>query len=349
MTDLLALTASLVDIASVSHHERDLVDDLEDMFSEVKHLDVTRVGDNLVARTELGREARVLLAGHTDTVPPQGNENSRILGDRLYGVGACDMKGGLAVMLDLARRIGQPCVDVSYVLYACEEVAGRHSGLAELFAEVPELLDADLAILGEPTGGRIEAGCQGTLRARLRFNGERAHTARAWMGENAIHRLAPVLARIADYEPRRPIIDGCQFHEALQAVSIEGGVALNVVPDSAEVVVNYRFAPDQSVAQAVEEMRKLVGDVDEFEVTELAGGALPAVHQPLLERVIEKHGLEVHAKLGWTDVARFAEHRIPAVNFGPGQPELAHTSGEYVERSELDHTRMVLEDLLAGG
>ncbi|MFV1990463.1 MAG: succinyl-diaminopimelate desuccinylase [Acidimicrobiales bacterium] len=348
MTDLLALTASLVDISSVSHHERELVDDLEDMFGEIEHLDVTRVGDNLVARTELGRDTRVVLAGHTDTVPPQGNETSRILGDRLYGVGSCDMKAGLAVMLDLARRHGQPAVDVTYVLYAREEVAGVHSGLGELFREVPELLKADIAVLGEPTGGRIEAGCQGTMRARLRVNGQSAHTARAWMGDNAIHHLAPLLQRIADHEPRRPIIDGCQFHEALQAVSVEGGVALNVVPDSAEVVVNFRFAPDLSAVDAEKEMRSLVGAVDEFEVTEMSPGALPAAHQPLIERLVQNHQLEVHAKLGWTDVARFAKHGIPAVNFGPGQPELAHTSGEYVERAELDHTLLVLEDLLIG-
>ncbi len=346
MTDLLALTASLVDIASVSHHERELVDDLEDLFSEIEHLDVTRVGDNLVARTELGRDTRVVLAGHTDTVPPQGNATSRILGDRLYGVGSCDMKAGLAVMVDLARRHGQPAVDVTYVMYAREEVAGVHSGLGELFREVPELLAADLAILGEPTGGRIEAGCQGTMRALLRLFGQRAHTARAWQGRNAIHRLGPLLQRISEYEPRRPVIAGCQFHEALQAVTVDGGVALNVVPDSAELLVNFRFAPDRSAAEAEAEMRRLVGAVDEFEVTEMATGALPAVHQPLLERLIAKHDLAVHAKLGWTDVARFASHGIPAVNFGPGQPELAHTADEHVNRAELVQVSLVLEDLL---
>lgn len=349
MTDLLALTASLVDIASVSHHEGELVDYIESALGSMGHLDVTRVGNNLVARTELGMASRVVLAGHTDTVPPQGNEKALIVEDVLFGVGACDMKAGLAVVLDLAKRVSNLKVDTTYVFYACEEVAGVHSGLGELFAEVPELLQCDLAILGEPTAGVVEAGCQGTMRAKITMRGERAHTARAWMGENAIHRLAPVLERIASYEPRRPVLNGCQFHEALQVVSVDGGVALNVVPDSAEMIVNFRFAPDRDASQAEQEMRSLVGDVDGFEVTEMAPGAMPATTEPLLLAMIERHGLSVNAKLGWTDVARFGAHGLSAVNFGPGRPELAHTANEQVTRSELQLVSEVLQGLLTSG
>jgi succinyl-diaminopimelate desuccinylase len=337
--ELLALAAELVDIGSVSHHERAIADRIEHELRAVPHLQVDRVGDNVVARTQLGRASRLVLAGHTDTVPANGNERAVIDGDRLSGLGACDMKGTLAVMLELARGVTDPAVDVSYVFYACEEVASHHSGLGQLFDEAPELVAGDAAVLGEPTGGVVEAGCQGTLRLQVAMTGERAHTARAWMGTNAIHRLGEVLAILDRYEARRPVIDSCEFREALQAVFVEGGAAGNVVPDHALVVVNHRFAPDRTVAEAEAHVRDVLAPAlderDRVELVDQASAAAPGLDHPLLRALVAGAGGSVRAKLGWTDVARFAEAGIPATNFGAGDPEIAHTAGEWVERADL--------------
>jgi succinyl-diaminopimelate desuccinylase len=350
VTDLLALTADLVDIPSLSYEEAALADHLEAQLTDVPWLAVDRVGDNLVARTQLGRDQRLVLAGHTDTVPPNDNVGARVEGDTLWGLGAADMKGGLAVMLELARTVDAPCVDVTYVFYAREEVASQHSGLLELFEQRPDLLVGDAALLGEPTSAGLEAGCQGTMRLRITMGGARAHTARGWMGRNAIHRLGRVLATLEAYEARRPVIQGCEYREGLQAVFVEGGVAGNVVPDHAEAIVNHRYAPDRSAAEAEAHVREVLApdlaEGDAIEVVEVAGAAPPALDHPLIATLVERQGLEVRAKLGWTDVARFAEHGVPAANFGPGDPHLAHTADERVERDEIERVHAGLHDLL---
>jgi succinyl-diaminopimelate desuccinylase len=353
VTDLLALTAELVDVPSVSFHEGPLVDRLEGELSTLGHLEVTRVGDNLVARTSLGRPLRLLVVGHTDTVPADGNERARIDGDVLWGLGAADMKGGLAVALHLARTVTEPAVDVSYVFYAREEVAGRHNGLAELVRERPELLAGDCALLGEPTDGTIEAGCQGAIRFQVSVAGARAHTARPWMGRNAIHRLAPVLDALAGYEARCPTIDGCTYREAVQAVAVDGGVAGNVVPDRAVLVVHHRFAPDRTATEAQAWFRSYLsphlGDGDEITVLDVSPACPPSLGHPLLAALVERHALEVRAKLGWTDVARFAELGVPAVNFGPGDATLAHTRDERLARQPLERVAAALADLVTRG
>ncbi len=306
----------------------------------------------MVARTELGRARRVVLAGHLDTVPPFGDAPPRLEGDTLWGLGAVDMKGGVAVLLDLAATIRDPAVDVTYVLYACEEVASRHNALARLAATHPELLAADAAVLGEPTAGVVEAGCQGTMRAVFTVQGRRAHTARPWMGINAVHRLAPILGVLGRYEPRRVVLDGCEYTEQLQAVAVEGGVSGNVVPDRASVTINYRFAPQGDTASAERTLRDLVdgaldrGSGDAFEIVDAANGAPPALHHPVLASLVAATGAPPRAKLGWTDVATFARIGIPATNFGPGDPLLAHTSDEHVSRPELDRARDVLATML---
>lgn len=352
-TDLLELTAQLVSIPSVSFEEAPLVQVLEAELARLEHLELHRVGDNLVARTALDRDVRVVLAGHTDTVPANGNEQARIEGDTLWGVGSADMKGGLAVMLDLARRVPDPAVDVTYVFYAREEVAASHSGLGELFEARPELLEGDVAILGEPTDGEIEAGCQGTMRLRVSLTGERAHLARAWMGENAIHRLGPLLAAIADEVPRTPQLSGLDFHESLQVVRVEGGVAGNVVPDHVEIDLGHRFAPDRSPEQAERYVRSVLeahlGPGDSVELIDCSPAAAPAIEHPCISALIERHALAVRAKLGWTDVARFAAAGVPAVNLGPGRSQLAHTAQEHVERSSIERARAALEDLVRNG
>lgn len=351
--DLLALTAALIDIGSVSFHEGPITDALEAELAGLAHLETHRVGDNLVARTNLGRGRRIVLAGHTDTVPPAGNDRARIDGDTLWGLGASDMKSGVAVLLELARTITDPAADVSYVLYAREEVDSRHSGLKELAEVRPDLLEADVALLAEPTDGAIEAGCQGTLRVRATLAGERAHTARAWMGRNAIHRLAGVLDTLAGYEPRRPDVDGCEYREGLQAVAVTGGAAGNVVPDEAAVTVNHRFAPDRTEAEAEAHVRAVLapalGPGDAVELVDSAPAARPGLGDPLLAALAERNRLEVRAKLGWTDVAFFAARGVPASNFGPGDPLLAHTRDEHVRRAPIESAYNALTDLLVNG
>jgi succinyl-diaminopimelate desuccinylase len=351
--DLLARTAALVDIASPSRSEAAIVDVLEAELRSIAHLEVTRVGDNLVARTDLGRPQRLIFAGHTDTVPAADNATARIDGDRLFGVGSSDMKGGLVVMLELARSVTDPAVDCTFVFYAREEIASAESGLGELFELRPDLLDGDAAILGEPTDALIEAGCQGTLRFRLTLHGARAHTARAWMGRNAVHRLAAVLNVLAEYEPRQPVIDGCRFHEALQAVAIEGGVAGNVVPDVAVLTINFRFAPDRTMVDAEAHVRGLFApmleDGDSLELVDASDAAAPGLDHPLLASLAQRAGGEVLAKLGWTDVSRFAARGIPAVNFGPGDNTVAHTAGEYLDRAPLDKVWSVVHALVTEG
>jgi succinyl-diaminopimelate desuccinylase len=346
MTDLLDLTSELVDIPSVSHHEAAISDHVAGLLAPVSWLDLTRVGHNVVARTRLGRSERLVLAGHLDTVPPNGNERARVDGDVLWGLGAADMKGGVAVLVELARSVPAPAVDVTYVFYECEEVESRFNGLERLFQERPDLLEADAAVLAEPTAGRVEAGCQGTMRVEVTMAGTRAHAARGWKGRNAIHRLAPVLGTLSAYEGRRVVLDGCEFREGLQAVRVAGGVAGNVVPDLAVLTLNHRFAPDRAPEEAEAHVREVVGPVDGFEVADCSPAAAPSLGHPLLRALLDLTGEAPRAKLGWTDVARFATRGIPATNFGPGDPNLAHCAGERVTRADVGHAYGVLHSLL---
>ena len=354
MTDLLAFTAELVDIPSVSHHEEAIADHVEGLLRAVPWLEVDRLGHNVVARTHLGRAHRLVLAGHLDTVPPNGNERARVEGDVLWGLGAADMKAGCAVILELARTVPEPACDVTYVLYECEEVEARHNGLRRLLAERPELVAGDAAVLGEPTGAVVEAGCQGTLRIAVTLAGERAHTARPWTGTNAIHRLAPLLERAAAYEGRHPVLDGCEFAEALSAVRVEGGVAGNVVPDLATVHLNHRYAPDRTADEALAVLRAyLVPAIDEqsgdtVELLDFADGAAPGLDHPLLAGLVAGAGGAPRAKLGWTDVAFFSARGIPATNFGPGDPAVAHSAGEHVDRGQLEAVFAALASVLGG-
>ena len=351
--ELLARTAELVGIPSVSHGEAVIADHVEGILRGVPWLTVERVGENVVARTELGRPMRLVAAGHLDTVPAAGNELPRIEDEVLWGLGSADMKGGVAVLLELARTVEAPAVDVTYVFYACEEVEADHNGLGHLARDRPELLAGDAAILAEPTEATFEAGCQGSMHLEVVVSGARAHTARPWKGENALHRLAPVLERLAAYVPREPVLDGCRFKESVQAVSVRGGVAGNVVPDRVVLGVNHRFAPDRTADEAEASVRELLapvlGAADEVRVVDVATGAAPGLDHPLLATLAARNRLEVRAKLGWTDVARFAALGVPAVNFGPGDPTLAHTAEERVEASSIERCFSALRDLLERG
>ena len=352
--DTFLLAADLVAVPSVSFNEARITDLIEESLDDTSgHLNVFRIGDNLVARTDLGRQWRLILAGHTDTVPPSSNAEARIEGDVLWGVGSADMKGGLAVMLELALNSRWPIVDITYVFYAREEVDSVHSGLREVAEARPDLLAGDVALLLEPTGGIVEAGCQGTMRIKVTLAGERAHTARGWMGRNAVHRLGPLLDVVDSYEPRRPVISGCEFREGLQAVGVDGGVAGNVVPDKAALTINHRFAPDRTPEQAEQHVRSVIEPVlepgDAMEVLDMAPPADPGLEHPLLKAVVRNSSAPPRAKLGWTDAAFFAQRGVPASNFGPGDPLLAHTSHEQLHRDSLHKVYRVLEDLLIDG
>ncbi|GAC1445241.1 MAG: succinyl-diaminopimelate desuccinylase [Mycobacteriales bacterium] len=331
--DPVDLTAALVDIESVSGNERRITD-LVQTALRATALDVQRDGNVLVARTQLGRERRVLLAGHLDTVPIADNVPSRRDGDRIVGCGTSDMKSGDAVLLHLAATLRDPAYDLTYVLYDNEEVEADKNGLNRIVATHRDWLEADLAILMEPTDGQVEAGCQGTLRVAVRIPGRRAHSARSWLGENAIHAAAPLLTKLVRYDPREVDIDGCLYREGLNAVAVTGGVAGNVVPDECTVRINFRFAPDRSEAEALEHVREALSPYD-VTLVDSAPGALPGLTAPAAAHFIEAVGMRPVAKYGWTDVARFAALGIPAVNFGPGDPNLAHTREESVEIAKI--------------
>ncbi|MCE3554158.1 succinyl-diaminopimelate desuccinylase [Pseudonocardia sp. RS11V-5] len=344
--DPAALTAALVDVASVSGEERALADGVEAALrAQAPHLEVLRDGDAVLARTHLGRERRVLLAGHLDTVPIADNVPSRREGDLLYGCGTSDMKAGDAVFAHLAATLTEPRHDLTLVFYDCEEVEAVRNGLGRLERNHRDWLAADLAILGEPTDGEVEAGCQGTLRVEVRTTGRRAHSARSWLGDNAIHHAGEVLRRLAEYSPRRMDIDGCEYREGLQAVRIAGGVAGNVVPDECVVTVNFRFAPDRSVAQAEQHVREVLEGFD-VTLTDSSPGALPGLSEPAAQEFLAATGATARAKFGWTDVARFAALGIPAVNYGPGDPNLAHTRDEHVDVTAIARCTEVLRTFL---
>ena len=335
------LTAALVDIESVSGAEQRLAAEIESALSPLPHLTVQTDGATVIARTELGRPERVILAGHIDTVPVAGNLPSRTERGRLLGCGSTDMKSGVAVQLRLAASLTSPVRDVTYVFYDCEEIEAERNGLGRISREQPELLAGDFAVLLEPTGGVVEGGCQGTLRAEITAAGERAHSARAWMGRNAIHEAAEILDVLRAYQPRTPEVDGLTYREGLNAVAISGGIAGNVIPDRCTVTVNFRFAPDRSTGQAGEHVREVFGRWP-VTVLDAAPGARPGMGEPAAASFVAAVTGEgaagagaPRAKLGWTDVARFAEIGIPAVNYGPGEPEVAHASNEYVEIAKI--------------
>ncbi len=344
--DPIDLTAALVDIPSVSGDEARLADLVEDALIGLPHLSVVRDGNNVVARTSLRRRSRVLLAGHLDTVPIADNLPSRREGDRLFGVGTSDMKSGDAVLLHLAATVRDPAYDLTFVLYDNEEVEASKNGLKRLAETRPDLLAADLAILLEPTGGRVEAGCQGTLRVTVTVAGTRAHSARSWLGENAIHAAAPLLAMLVRYDPRSVEIDGCTYREGLNAVKVEAGVAGNVIPDVCVVTINFRFAPDRSEDQALDHVRQVLDGYD-VELTDSSPGALPGLSAPAAAHFVAAVGGTPQAKYGWTDVARFAALGIPAVNFGPGDPNLAHKRDESVEVALITAATQTLRAYLA--
>ncbi|RJT78350.1 succinyl-diaminopimelate desuccinylase [Arthrobacter cheniae] len=347
-SDVAHLTARLLDLESVSGHEAGIADAIESALRRLDHLEVVRNGDCVMARTMLGRSERVILAGHIDTVPlptaagSRGTVPSTWEGETLFGRGATDMKGGVAVQLALAAALTEPTRDITFIFYDHEEVEASLSGLGRVAHSHPEWLEADFAVLLEPTDGTVEGGCNGTARFEVRITGKASHSARAWMGVNAIHAAADVLVRLRDHQPATVHVDGLDYRESLNAVKVTGGTAGNVIPDSTVIEVNYRFAPDKTPEQAEEYVRALLEGFD-VERTDAAAGARPGLQHPAAAAFVAAVGAEPKPKYGWTDVARFSALGVPAVNFGPGDALLAHTDDEHVH---ADAVRACLQALV---
>lgn len=346
--DIVTLAAAVCDIPSVSGDEKPLADAVAAALAAQAHLSVERVGNVVVARTDLGHDERVLLAGHLDTVPLTDPPNlpTRIEAEELWGRGTVDMKGGVAVQLRLAAALRAPRRDVTYVFYDNEEVEADRNGLGHLLRSHPHLLAADFAVLLEPTNSAVEGGCKGTLRVEVEVSGRAAHSGRPWAGDNAVHKTADLLTRLRDYRARVVDVDGLTYHEGMSAVGIAGGVAGNVIPDRCLVTINYRFAPDRSPQEALAHVRDLCTGY-QVRLTDSAGGARPGLDRAAARAFVADLGLPVTAKEGWTDVARFAELGVPAVNFGPGDPMLAHKDDERVPLQQLRDAEAALLRWLA--
>ncbi len=336
--DVVALLRQLIDIESVSGDETLIADQIEAALRPYAHLEVTRDQNVIVARTDLGRDERVVIAGHIDTVPIAANVPSWVTGtgddEIVWGRGACDMKAGVAVQLAVAVAVAKPRRDVTWIFYDNEEVEEQRNGLGRIAREHPEYLAGSFAVLGEPSNAGIEGGCQGTMRAEITLHGIAAHSARSWKGHNAIHDAATVLQRLADYQAQQVEVDGLVYREGLNAVSISGGIAGNVIPDHCTVVVNYRFAPDKNAAAAEAHLREVFAGY-ELAVTDVAEGARPGLDRPAAAAFVEAVGGRRSAKFGWTDVARFSAMGVPAVNFGPGDPSKAHADDEFCPAADV--------------
>ncbi|MFZ2625761.1 MAG: succinyl-diaminopimelate desuccinylase [Propionibacterium sp.] len=349
--ELHGLFRQVVDIESVSRHEKELADEVGRALGEMPWLHVDRLGNSLVARTATGRDTRVIVAGHLDTVPVKDNLPARM--DRhdgeqvLVGRGAADMKGGVAVMLHLAGQLDRPRHDITWVFYECEEIEAEANGITRIAAEHPDWLTGDFAVLMEPTSAKVEGGCQGSIRFRLTSHGKAAHSARSWLGHNAIHDMTAALDVVAAFEPREVEVDGLLYREGLNATTIRAGIAGNVVPDHCELTVNYRFAPDLDADDALGAMRTLfdLPGID-FELQDLSPGARPGLDRPAAKEFCAAVGGTPGPKYGWTDVARFGSLGVPAVNFGPGDAGTAHADDERCRLVELDVCAQALTDWL---
>ena len=348
--DVAELTRQLCDIESVSGNEAQIADAIEQSLKPFSHLSVVRDGNAVVASTKLGRAKQVVIAGHIDTVPVANNLPTKLMSFEreqvIWGRGTVDMKAGVAVMLKLAAEITEPAFDVVWVFYDQEEIEASKNGLGRLVKNHPELIKASFAILCEPTAATIEGGCNGTMRIEIALSGIKAHSARPWMGSNAIHKIGGVLSVLNSYIPEEIDVDGLVFRESLNAVLISGGIASNVIPDSATVTVNYRFAPSRSIEQATDYLKTVFAEY-ELSVVDSAVGARPGMNSPEAQAFVAAVKASVSPKYGWTDVARFSEMGIPAVNYGPGDPNKAHADDENVPASQIYACEAGLRNFLA--
>jgi succinyl-diaminopimelate desuccinylase len=344
---LAARALELIDLASESGGEQALAAHVLDVLRD-GGVEVRDAGDScvLAGATERGERPLVLLAGHLDTVPAQGNRPGGIDGGAVHGLGAADMKGAVAVMLELL--LGRPAadVDVGLVLFGREELPLTDSALTPLLEREPGLRSADLAIVMEPTANALQAGCLGNINATWTFRGRSGHSARPWLADNAIHRAAAGIAQLAAAAPRPVEFDGLTFTEVASVTIVRGGIASNVVPDEAVAIVNARYAPGRSAQEAEDWLQRLCDGHGELRIDSNAPSAPVATANPLVQRLIAAGGLAVEAKQAWTPVAELAAAGVDAVNFGPGDPAQAHTRGEHVAIDALVRSHEALERFL---
>jgi succinyl-diaminopimelate desuccinylase len=347
--DLARLALDLVDIPSVSRHEQRVTAWIAERVAAMPHLRVHHRQDDAIVFGPAGRPD-VVLAGHSDTVPEQGNLPGRLADGWVHGLGASDMKGSLAVMLALAAALDglDTALTPLFVVFGREELPLEQSVLAGLLTTCPAILEARLAVMMEPTANRLQLGCLGNVKASLEFHGVAAHSARPWLGVNAIHQAVRGLRGIADAEPHEVLLDGLPFREVLSVTEISGGIANNVIPDRVVCGLNFRYAGHRSPADAEARLRELVGPAGELRVVSNAPSAPVAVRNPLLARLRGAGDLAVEPKQAWTPVAEFAARGLDAVNLGPGDPAFAHRRDERVEVEAMAATLSVLRRFLGG-
>jgi succinyl-diaminopimelate desuccinylase len=341
------LALALVDIRSVSGEEQALTGWLARQVGAQPHLEVVHEqGDALVFG--LGGSPEVLIAGHSDTVPEQGNLPGRLADGFLHGLGAADMKGALAVMLALAGELGsrRPALNPQFVIFGGEELPQSNGVLGKLFGTCPSLLEARLAVMMEPTANRLQAGCLGNIKAELVFEGVAAHSARPWLGRNAIHDAIGALQGPVSLEPYDVVLEGLRFREVLSVTEIHGGIANNVIPDQVVCGLNFRYAGSRSPAQAEARLRELVGTTGKLTVIGNAPSAPVPAGNDLLDRLRQAGDLPMEPKQAWTPVAEFAAHGLDAINFGPGDPRMAHRRDERIAVDAMDTSLEVLRRFL---
>jgi succinyl-diaminopimelate desuccinylase len=344
LTTLAETTAWLVDIPSETGDETAIVEAIADRLSG---MDEHRIGRSLVVGRPTGGPM-VLLVGHLDTVPSQGQGPARLADGVLHGLGAADMKGGLAVMIHLLEddEVLAGPYSVVGVFYEGEEGPMDGNGLGPVLDSNTWLTEAQFAVVLEPSDAQIQVGCNGSINATVTFSGSSAHSARPWWGENAITKAGEWLTAMHHREPELHVVDGLEYREVMSVTTASGGIARNVIPDRLTLNLNYRFAPDRSVGDALEVLRAACDGADGFEVIDVApAGPVDASH-PFVERLARVSGAELAAKQGWTDVARLGMYGVPAVNFGPGRASEAHQKHEFVAVAEIESTFAALRTAL---
>jgi succinyl-diaminopimelate desuccinylase len=343
--------AEIVSIHSVTGNEGRLCTAIAERLLPIWTMQgVTRIGNALIVGQQTGRPI-ITLFGHLDTVPLQDNGDPVVSGGRMAGLGTTDMKSGLAVMIHLleddAVRTGP--YDVVGVFYDREEGPADENGLEEVLDKAPWLADSEFAVVLEPTDLRVELGCNGTMNADVVFEGKAAHSARPWLGENAVTKAGEWLASMHQRQPGSVVIDGLEFREVFSVTRAEGGVANNVLPANLRLNLNYRFPPIYSLDEAEDRLRRVAADADWIVVTDRAPAGEVVQANPHLDRLVAVSGAERSGKQGWTDVARLSGRGIPAVNYGPGDPALAHQQAESVELANVDRCLAVMREFLIDG
>ncbi|HVR33556.1 MAG TPA: succinyl-diaminopimelate desuccinylase [Acidimicrobiia bacterium] len=344
MTSLVETAAWLVDIPSVTGDETAIV---EAVAGRLEGMDEHRIGRSLVVGRPTGGPM-ILLVGHLDTVPYQGQGPATIVDGKLHGLGAADMKGGLAVIIHLLedRDVVAGPYSVVGIFYDGEEGPADGNGLGPLLDGTGWLTDAEFAVVLEPSDGQIQVGCNGSINAAVTFSGRSSHSARPWWGENAVTKAGEWLAEMHLREPEPHFIDGLEYREVMSVTMAAGGIARNVIPDRFELNLNYRFSPDRSVDDAIAVVHQAATGADSVDIVDVAPAGPVSVSHPFVGRLAAAAGAELAAKQGWTDVARLGEYGIPAVNFGPGQASEAHQRDEYVAMSQIEETFTALRRAL---